>query len=135
MSHYLEIETNVCDQDALVRALGRVGFEGQVEVHETAQALYGYRGDRRKQKAHVIVRREHVGSASNDIGFERMPSGKFKSHISEYDTNSAGYDEEWQERLYTYYGVEKAKQEYEVRNIKYTEDVDEKERPRLRAFL
>jgi len=133
MSHYVDIETNICDGEALVRALERVGFKGQVEVHEIAQALYGYQGDRRQQKANIILRREHVGSASNDIGFELMESGRYRSHISEFDQSK--YGQEWQDKLNTYYGVEKAKKEYEVRNIKYEEDVDEKERPRLRAFL
>lgn len=142
MSHYVDILTEIRDREALVRALGRLDFEGKVEVHDTATSLYGYQGDKRNQKAHVILRRNFVGSSSNDIGYEKMPDGRFKAHISEYESATGQYaggtgkfGAEWQKKLNTYYGVEKAKMAYEKRKIKYVEDTDEKERPRLRAFV
>jgi hypothetical protein len=142
MSHYLDILTEITDRDALVHALERMGFKGKIEIHETASYLYGFQGDRRKQKAHVIIRRSFVGSSSNDIGFEKMPDGKFKAHISEYESatgeyagGSGKYGQEWQNKLYTYYGVEKSKSEFDRRGLKYKEDVDEKQRPRLRVFI
>jgi len=142
MSHYVDILTEITDRDALVRALERVGFKGKIEVHETAVPLYGYLGDKRGQKAHVIIRRSFVGSSANDIGFEQAPDGKFKAHISEFETGTgryAGgdskYGTEWQNKLYTYYGVEKSKCEFEKKKLKYIEDVDEKQRPRLHVFI
>lgn len=133
MSHYLDITTQVTDKKALVRALERIGFKGHVEVHDKAQSLMGYQGDMRRQKAHVIIRKRYVGTASNDIGFLQNPDGRFVSYISEYD--SSKYNAEWQKKLYTYYGVEKAKLEYENLGMQYTEDVDEKNRPRLRVSI
>jgi hypothetical protein len=142
MSHYVDILTEIRDQEALVRALGRLGFQNKIESHETAQNLYGYHGDIRKQKAHVIIRRKYVGQSSNDIGYEKIADGRFKAHISEFESATGSYaggigkyGAEWQNKLNTYYGVERAKMAYEKRNIKYTEDVDEKECPRLRAFV
>ena len=133
MSHFVDIVTQIKDEKALIRALERLGFKDKIEVHAEAQNLYGYQGDRRSQKANVILRREYVGTASNDIGFEKMPDGKYKAHISEFD--SRRYGETWQNKLFTYYGVEKSKIELEHRGMKYTEDVDEKQRPRIRIKL
>ncbi len=63
-----------------------VGFTAdQIEVHQQAVPLYGYQGDERPQKAHVIIRRQHVGSAANDVGWERLPDGSYRAWISEYD--------------------------------------------------
>ena len=41
--------------------------------------------DERPQRAHVVIRREHVGQAANDVGWERMPDGTCRAWISEYD--------------------------------------------------
>ena len=133
MSHYIDIETEIKNEEALVRALERVGFKSQVEVHKTAQSLYGYKGDARNQKANIIVRRNYVGRASNDIGWERNAKGSYVSHISEFDQNK--YGTEWQMNLQKYYGVELFKMEFEKKGWKYKEDVDEKNRPRLRVRL
>ncbi len=139
MSHYVDILTEITDQDSLIKALARLGFnEAKVEVHEKAANLYGYQGDKRGQKAHVIIRKCFVGSSANDIGFERTASGKFRVHISEFDSGEGEYssrdgkyNKEWQKKLYAYYGVEKSKKEITKKGWKYVEDVDEKKRPRL----
>lgn len=80
----------------LVAALADLGYK-TVEVHDTPQALRGYHGDKRSEKAHVIVRREFVGSASNDIGFVKGPDGVFNAIISDYD--SCRHDDTWMNRL------------------------------------
>lgn len=124
------------DPKAVVQALCRLGFkENQIEVHTEAQHLYGYQGDQRAQKAHIIIRRQFVGGASNDIGFEKTSNGSYRAIISEYDRNHHNYNDTWLCKLGTYYGVEKTKAEFKTRGIKYTEDVDEKNRPRLRARI
>ena len=56
-------------------------------THEEAKNLHGFTGDTRQQKAHVIIPRSQVGSASNDVGFERQSNGKYIMHLSAYDTN------------------------------------------------
>jgi hypothetical protein len=134
MSHYIDIEMQIKDRNALVRALGRMGFKNKVEIHDDARNLYGYQNDERKQKANVIIRKKFISSASNDIGFEKQDSGFFTAHISEYD-KSIGYDDKWTTKLFTYYGVECAKQEAEREGLTYVEDVDEKNRIRLRVTV
>jgi len=139
MSHYLDIKTQITDLECLVEALCRIETrtgqwnKNKIEVHETPQNLYGYQGDVRSQKANVIIRKLHVGGASNDIGFLKSPDGTYTSIISEFDRRF--YNLLWSEKLSTYYGVEKAKKEFKVKGIKYTETVDEKGRIQLRAKI
>jgi hypothetical protein len=45
----------------------------------------------------VIVRREYVGPASNDIGFLHQPDGQFLAVISEYDRSA--HDQAWLGRV------------------------------------
>ena len=86
MSHFVECQTEFRDPQALLAALVECGFEeSQIEVHEQAVSLYGYQGDVRPQKAHIVIRREHVGTAANDVAWERLPDGTYRSWISEYD--------------------------------------------------
>lgn len=105
MSHYSEVQIELTDEGCLVAALDRLGFEGKVEVHQTPQALFGYQGDVRAQKAHLIIRREHVGPAANDLGFEKQPDGKYRVWVSEYDAKYNGYNEAWLGKLKQAYGV------------------------------
>ena len=67
MSHFSEVRVEITDEGCLLAALSRLGFAGKVEVHKEAHPLYGYQGDVREQKAHVIIRRQFVGTAANDI--------------------------------------------------------------------
>ena len=54
------------------------------EIHEEAKHLRGYKGDKRSQKANIVIPRKQVGTASNDVGFERVDGG-FVLHASEFD--------------------------------------------------
>jgi Protein of unknown function (DUF1257) len=143
MSHYVNIVTQIKDQKALIKALGRLGFDkGKIEVYETPQSLCGYQNDVRPEKAHVILRKKFVGSSSNDIGFERQADGRYAAHISEFDQGTGSYaghegvyGKTWQGKLSAYYGVELAKSEYDKKGLKYFEDVDDKEQPRLRIKM
>ena len=101
MSHFTCIKTQIKHQDALVQALADVGFK-TVEVHETAQHLYGYQGDVRPQTAEVIIRRQHIGRWSNDIGFKRQADGHFEAIISDYDRPT--YSQQWLNGLTQRYG-------------------------------
>jgi predicted DNA-binding WGR domain protein len=146
MSHNIAIKTAIKDGKCLVRALERLGFKGQVEVHEFPQHLYGYQGDMRKEKAHVIVRRKHVGSSSNDIGFENV-GGFYTAYISEFDEGTGTYsgrhdtarcNKVWQNKLLVHYGVEVAKLECEKKKIRYEEYVDpqdDQQRIQLKTWL
>lgn len=83
MSKYAEYSTKLTDCAHLVGALQDLGYT--VEVHDTPQVLYGYHGDARTQTANVIVRRQFVGEASNDVGFLKQPDGSYAAIISDYD--------------------------------------------------
>lgn len=62
-------------------------------VHKEAQQLEGYHGDKRAQRAHIVIPRAQAGSASNDIGFEKLADGSIVAHISQYD--SGQYNQKW----------------------------------------
>ncbi len=69
-----------------------------IEVHETPTNLYGYHGDIREQRANVIIRRNFVGSASNDLGFNIDKNGNCDAYISEFDVGE-GYNQKWTNKL------------------------------------
>jgi hypothetical protein len=110
MSHFTTLKTRLTETGALIKALADVGFK-HVEVHEQAQHLYGYLGDRRPQTAEVIVRKKYVGRASNDIGFKRRDDGTFDAIISGYDRGK--YSQEWLERLTQRYAYHVARAKLE----------------------
>lgn len=96
MSHFTSIKTQIKNRDALVTALNDIGFKN-IELHETAQHLYGYQGDVREQTAEVIIRRQYIGSSSNDIGFKQQADGQYEAIISEYDRHQ--YNQQWMNKL------------------------------------
>ncbi len=96
MSHFTTLSTQLTDVDALCAALREVGYS-EVEMHDQPQPLFGYQGDRRPERAHVIIRRQHVGSASNDLGFVRQDDGRFLAVISDYDRHR--HDQAWLGRV------------------------------------
>ena len=108
MSHYVECKPGFKDQQALIDALVAAGFDrDQIEVHAESAALYGYQGDERPQRAHIVIRREHVGQAANDVGWERHTDGTFRAWISEYDGRHR-FNPETQNRIkqeYAYHAV------------------------------
>lgn len=101
MSHFTRVRTSLRDAEVLAAALRRMGF-AQVEAHEQPQTLYGYRGDPRPERAEVIVRRQYIGQASNDIGFARQPDGTLEAIISAYDRSR--YNAKWLAKLTQEYG-------------------------------
>jgi hypothetical protein len=83
VSKYLAFQDYVLkDRRLLLAALADLGY-AEVEEGE-ALPLYGYQGDRRPETAAIVVRRRHLGSASNDVGFARTPAG-YVPIVSEYD--------------------------------------------------
>ena len=88
------------DRRLLLAALAEIGF---ADVEEGDQLpLYGYQGDRRPETAEIVVRRQLIGAASNDLGFARTSLG-YVPIISEYDERTllAG---QFLPRLRTAYG-------------------------------
>jgi phage-related tail fiber protein len=101
MSHFTAIKTQIKQIPPLLQALADLGFS-EVEVHDAAQHLFGFRGDVRSQTAEVIIRRQYVGVASNDIGFQRQADGTFTAIISDYDQQT--YSAQWLNQLTQRYG-------------------------------
>jgi hypothetical protein len=83
------------------------------------QRLRGYGGDLRKQSANVIIRKEHVQSAANDIGFSISDAGS-SAFISQFDKNNFGT--KWQNGVKQEYGVAKAKKTCRRHGWKFTEE-------------
>ena len=100
MSAYGEYETTLCEQKFLVEGLFAMGYAP--EVHPEGAPLIGYHGDERPERAHVIIRRAQLDSASNDIGFARGADGTFRAILSEYD-HSIGYDAQWLGKVNQHY--------------------------------
>jgi hypothetical protein len=74
--------------------------------------LYGYKGDVRPQKAHLVIRREHVGTAANDVGWEKQPNGTYRAWISEYDARHR-FNQQLQNKIkqeYAYHAVARQQQ-------------------------
>jgi len=131
MSHFVELETSMTDEEALVKALGRMGFSNnQIERHAEASTLRDYFGNFSPQKANVIIRKRDAGIA--DLGWEKTKEGTYKSHLDLY---TGKYDKSWQDKLQVHYNVEKTKMECTKKKLKYTEDVDIENRPRLRIRM
>lgn len=89
MSHFSTIKSKLTDKQALLQALRKRGWQPQ--EHEEPVHLYGYRGDRRRQTAHIVVPRKQISSASNDLGFLWNES-EFEIIISDYDRRVLGQD-------------------------------------------
>ncbi|HVX45945.1 MAG TPA: DUF1257 domain-containing protein [Mycobacteriales bacterium] len=124
MSHFTTLTTQITDQDALCAALADVGY-ADLEVHAEPQPLYGYRGDRRADRAHVIIRREHVGEVSNDIGFRRQDDGHFLAVISEYDRHR--HDEAWLGRVTARHAYHVTRQTLAAQGFDVTEETAERD--------
>ena len=83
MSKYLTFpDVLFKDRRLLLAALTDIGFPIVEEGRELP--LYGYQGDRRAETAEIVVRRQHIGRASNDLGFVRTPDG-YVPIVSEFD--------------------------------------------------
>jgi hypothetical protein len=103
MSKYSEIKTQLKDKECIIDALKEKGFKPQ--SHENAVALTGYEGDRRSDKAEIIIPRSQVGHASNDIGFKRQDDGTYKAIISQYD--GGRYNQKWLDEISQSYAEKK----------------------------
>jgi len=120
------------DGDCIKAALKELGYV--FEDHQTPQALTGYQGDRRTQKANIIVRRKHVGNASNDVGFLKKSSGDYELIISEYDRRSL-HSQKLTKQLKQLYGKHKfIKQAKKMGFSVKSQKVDEQGRIKIRVM-
>ena len=97
MSAYIQYATPMIEEDVLVTALCEMGFAREhIEVHQSPQTLVGYKGMVRPEMGHIIIRRQHVGAASNDLGFIKEEGG-YRMIISNYDKTR--YNANWRMKL------------------------------------
>ena len=68
----------------LVKALEGLGYV--VEDHDEPVALRGFLGDVRKDKAHVIVRKNQISASANDLGFFQNEDGSISAIVSDWDS-------------------------------------------------
>ncbi len=85
MSKYKAITTRIANPGYICQALEDMGIPYETAGEEEL-TLYGYRGDARQQTGAVVVRRQHIGSLSNDLGWSYDPeTGVYNAIVSEYD--------------------------------------------------
>jgi hypothetical protein len=104
MSEYHEIDIGLKDQECIVKTLEELGYKPQ--IHAEAVPLEGFRGDKRKQKAHIVIPRKQVGSASNDVGFE-LVNGEYVLRVSQFDKGKKKLRPNQLKQLYAKHKVEK----------------------------
>ena len=110
MSEYRKNATNCTDKDCLIEALVEMGYKREViEVHDVPQQLFDFQGHKTRytdssgDKANIIVRRQHVGGAANDLGFLLNKEAKYDAIISQYD--SSKHNAKWLAGLKGNYSV------------------------------
>ena len=120
LSQFVSCKTAIRDLQSLIAALRKLSgwSEDQIEVHPEAVALFGYQGDQRAETAEMIIRRQHVGLASNDLGFKKAADGTYQAVISEYDGRH-GYDPAWLTRLTDHYNRERIIKECQLAGYSY----------------
>ena len=116
MSKYNRQRSQYNDRDCLVAALNEVGYT-DVEVYDESVSLYGYRGDVRPEKANVIVRRKHISTAANDLGFVRESDGTYSAIVSDYDRHKHGA--EWMTGLKVAYTEKRLIKHAASKGLKY----------------
>jgi hypothetical protein len=109
MSHYnvyADVPFKIQHLDCLVRALQeskhpRTGesFAKCVERHADALPLEGYMGDKRTERAHVVIPRRHLKYAANDIGFFCEADGTVRAIVSDNEQGYYGKGSAWLRRV------------------------------------
>lgn len=85
MSQFATIRTRIKDKAILLKCLKDLGYPYE---EGNNLSLYGYMGDTRSETADIVIRRKHIGSASNDIGFKKVGS-YYNLIISNFDQNAS----------------------------------------------
>lgn len=127
MSAYTVVELEMSDAECIKIALKELGYV--FEEHTEAQPLVGFQGDRRQQKAHIIVRREHVGTASNDVGFLRKEDGSYMLIISDYDKRNVNFTQ----KIKPLYAKAKVKKQAVKMGYRVQSEVSEKGKIKIKV--
>ena len=108
MSHFTTITTEFKDRECLIQALYEIKNPKtqapfrNVHSYDSAIHLKGYQGDTRSQTAEIVIKKENISRASNDIGFKRNAQGVYEAIISEFD-RAIGFNTRWLNQLQQIY--------------------------------
>ena len=109
MSAYITLATPMTDAECVLDALADLGFDrSSVEVHAEARAMVGYEGTSRQQVANIIIRKKHIGTSSNDMGFANTATG-FRLIVSDFDRGRFG--QAWLSKLNARYDHHRGERE------------------------
>jgi hypothetical protein len=100
MSKYSVNQTVLREEKYLVEALKEMSYE--IEVHPEGAPLNSYYSEQDAKVANIIIRRQYLRGAYGDIGFTRLPDGRFamvKDELDEY----RGYGARWVGRVQQIY--------------------------------
>jgi hypothetical protein len=125
MSAYTTVQLEMTDPECIKLALEEMGYP--FEEHKIAQNLYGIGNHMRDQTANIIVRRQYVGTAANDVGFLKQSDGRYQMIISEFDRRQTTQGTNFLKRMGQIYGKHKVLKQvrrlgYSVTSTKTTED-------------
>lgn len=113
MSHYSVCQTQLKDQDAILKALERMGFnKGKIDVSSVPMEMKMYHGGSANRKADIRIKGHGWGAENqldglcNDMGFTRQANGTYELHIDNY---TSGRYKNFQDTLTNYYAAELVK--------------------------
>ena len=120
MSHFTVVEIEATDASCLIDALDALGYKGKIEVHDRPSYPMRVTGrprllDGQEVRAEIVIRRQHLWEAANDIGFARQPDGRYVAYISEYDRSVRPT---WHTEVVKEYGAAKAAKELRAQGWK-----------------
>ena len=120
MSHFTVVEIEATDASCLIDVLEALGYKGKIEVHDRPVTLIGYDGrprllDGQEVRAEIVIRRQHLWEAANDIGFAKQSDGRYVAYISEYDRSVRPA---WHTDVVKEYGAAKAAKELRAQGWK-----------------
>jgi hypothetical protein len=120
LSHFTVVEIEATDAACLIEALEVLGYEGKIEVHDRPVTLIGDDGrprllDGQEVRAEIVIRRQHLWEAANDIGFAKQSDGRHVVYISEYDRCARPT---WHTDVVKEYGAAKAAKELRAQGWK-----------------
>ncbi len=119
MSAYIETVTPMVNTQVLIEALCQMGFKKEHIEHSTSPVqLFGFEGLQRNQSAHIVIRKHHVGMASNDLGFLETPTG-YRMIVSDYDRSR--YGTKWLADLVVKYQAIIAEKQRKLAELQQTE--------------
>lgn len=136
MSHFVDIVTSIRNQEALVKALERLGFpKNKLRINDGAMQMLDYWGRPSNNRANVIIPRELVGHA--DVGFEKT-GDTYALRLDSYDreqSHGGKFDDKWLGQVVSFHNLEVAKKALDLKGLKYFEDMTEDNEPRLRVKI